>query len=96
MTLIPPAIYDHTPDMPVIEKVLTHAEVTKRCVLAGMKESPTGWNGCTFIIKGTCYIYRVADDLVRRHEQAHCNGWRHEEDFEKYKALVEAQQRRLK
>lgn len=94
MTLIPPAIYDHTPSIPVIEKVLTHEEVTKQCVNIGMSTSPLGWNGCTFIIGGICYIWRVDNDLVRRHEQAHCNGWRHENELEKYKAQVIEQQRR--
>ena len=74
--IIPPAQYDHTPPMPVIEHVMSQAEVTRLCNgLLG--ERPGGWLGCGRInaVDGKCYILHIGSPEVRRHERAHCAGW---------------------
>jgi hypothetical protein len=85
VTLVPPPFYDHVPTRPVVEHVMSKEEVAKWCTVAASKAHaafPPGRTdpaGCSFTNKtdGKCYIIRVDDDLVRRHERAHCNGWKH-------------------
>jgi hypothetical protein len=33
--------------------------------------------GCAHGAAGRCFIVRIADSGVARHELAHCNGWKH-------------------
>jgi hypothetical protein len=35
--------------------------------------------GCAYRLAGRCFIIRVDDPGVARHEPAHCNGWKHPE-----------------
>ncbi len=77
---LPPAIYDHQPNMPVIEHILSHDEVNKACSpLLPPLMNGQQWLGCaTRKYEGSkpiCIVYRVNNDLVLRHEQGHCNGW---------------------
>ena len=50
--LLPPPQYDHPPSIPVIEKVLTHAEIQKICT-RGLPMLPAGkyYGGCTVVTK---------------------------------------------
>ncbi len=74
-TTLPPAVYDHEPSMPIEEHVLSFEQVTAFCQHHwGIDPSHT-YLGCANRVAGTCIIYRVADDRVRRHERAHCAGW---------------------
>jgi hypothetical protein len=77
MTAIPPPQYDHPPSIPVIEKVLSYDAVQAICPkIYGVALMPgQHYNGCGVVIKNVCYIWRVDNDLVRRHERAHCSGW---------------------
>jgi len=86
MTLLPPPQYDVTPPRPVIEHVIPWSEVQKICFDLVLKWNGSteadigrkrGWNGCSGISKddNRCYVWRIADDRVRRHELAHCAGW---------------------
>ncbi len=72
MTLLPPPQYDVPPPMPVIEHVLTHAEVN---ALYNQAYGPGQVNGFAFSRSGTCVIIRIDDPMVARHERAHCAGW---------------------
>ncbi len=76
-TLLPPPQYDHPPTIPVIDRVLSHDEVQRLCPrVAGMAIAPGQFfTGCSQIINGTCYIWRVDDAATLRHERAHCSGW---------------------
>jgi hypothetical protein len=79
MTMLPPAYYDHPPEIPVIEHVLAVEEVTKVCA-ERLGPPPLGsWWGCaTRLYQGSklvCVVYRIDDGTVRRHELGHCNGW---------------------
>jgi hypothetical protein len=80
---IPPQ-YDHPPAIPVVEHVLPLAEVQRHCSLGGRLAAPEGrwWLGCSVVnaIDGKCYVVRIDDPETRRHELAHCNGWRHERE----------------
>jgi hypothetical protein len=31
--------------------------------------------GCAGVVKGKCYLFRIDNPDVRRHELAHSNGW---------------------
>jgi hypothetical protein len=63
-----------------IETVLPDAEVDRRCRSLGLKPSAGKIiRGCTHLAAGRCFITRVDDPGVARHELAHCNGWRHPE-----------------
>ncbi len=84
--LLPPPQYDHQPTIPVIEQVLAASEVQRICfdlvakwngaAEANMRRGIGGWHGCSGIAKdGKCYVWRIDDDDVRRHEFGHCNGW---------------------
>jgi len=68
----PPARYDHPYDGPVVEQVLSLAQVREIC-------GYENW-GCAWITAGTCYRVLLSDgpvsvSFLRRHETAHCNGW---------------------
>jgi hypothetical protein len=78
MAMMPPPLYDHVPNMPVQEHVLDFRSVDAICRRHGLPAlQGRTYNGCAFIIKGVCYIWRIDDASVRRHELAHCNGWIH-------------------
>jgi hypothetical protein len=53
-------------------------EVDRRCRAAGAKSQPGKIiHGCAYRIvqPGRCFIIRIDDPGVARHELAHCNGW---------------------
>jgi hypothetical protein len=71
--VLPPARYDHQPSMPIVEHILSFEQVTAICGQRwGLDRT---YLGCADGSSGKCVVYRVDDDRVRRHEQAHCNGW---------------------
>ena len=76
-TIPPPAIYDYQPTMTVIEYVLTSTEANKVCIRVMNGEAGQGrvWRGCARSSKVICYVWRIDDPKVKRHELAHCNGW---------------------
>jgi hypothetical protein len=80
MTMIPPAQYEHPPSIPVVERVMSWDDVSKLCAnLTGRILIPGEHiHGCAVVSGGVCYIWRLDDAFVRRHEVAHCNGWRHQ------------------
>jgi hypothetical protein len=55
-------------------------EVDRRCRAVGAK-SPSGKiiHGCAHRAAGRCFIIRIDDPGIARHELAHCNGWKHPE-----------------
>jgi hypothetical protein len=62
-----------------LENVLPDVrEVDRRCRATGSK-SPTGGviRGCAHRVVDRCFIIRIDDPGVARHELAHCNGWKH-------------------
>jgi hypothetical protein len=75
--MVLPTQYDHPPSIPVIDKVMSRDEVTALCSAKAHRALPAGewFNGCSAIVAGKCYIWRVDDAAVFRHERAHCNGW---------------------
>jgi hypothetical protein len=75
--MLPPTQYDHPPSIPVIDKVMSRDEVTALCSAKAHRAlAPGEWfNGCSAIIAGKCYIWRIDDAAVFRHERAHCAGW---------------------
>jgi len=79
---MPPPEYDHLPSIQVIEQVMTSDRVNAQChTLPGLKANLT-YTGCISgrLLDGkvVCYVWRIDDASVARHERAHCNGWRHE------------------
>lgn len=76
----PPAIYDYVPEGEVIEFLEDHETLTRVC------QSPNAL-ACTVILpnfKGDkCFIVLPKGtsismlEALRRHEYAHCNGWKH-------------------
>ena len=64
-----------------LETVLPVDEVGQYCRILLGKPPPLGkrYRGCTRGFAGRCFIIRVDDPGVARHELAHCNGWRHPE-----------------
>jgi hypothetical protein len=72
---LPPVQYDFQPNIPVIEKIVTFDEVQKYCTGALILVPGQYFVGCSKVIDGKCYIVRVDDAVVARHERAHCNGW---------------------
>jgi hypothetical protein len=63
-----------------IETVLAgEREVTRRCLAVGSKLPPLGKviRGCAHSAAARCFIIRIDDPGVARHEVAHCNGWKH-------------------
>jgi hypothetical protein len=78
--LMPPAQYDHTPQIPVIERVVPWNELQRFCrgyIEANKVRTTTGYGlwGCSGVVNGKCYLFRIDNPDVRRHELAHCNGW---------------------
>lgn len=67
------------PYTPLTEWIYTAPEVDRRCRSAGAKSSGQ-IIGCSFKIGTHCYIIisQHAAIVLRRHETAHCNGWRHD------------------
>lgn len=80
-----PARFDHAPAVPVIERVLPWSELQPVCfglvakynsAVEAQAKRALGFSGCSGIAgDGKCYVWRIDDDDVRRHELAHCNGW---------------------
>jgi hypothetical protein len=62
-----------------VEEVLPEvADVDRRCRAIGVKVPPGKVSrGCAYNAAGRCFIVRVDDPGVARHELAHCNGWKH-------------------
>src|SRR6266853_6832668 len=83
-TTLPPAIYDHQPTMTVIEYVLTSTEANKVCIRVMSGEAGQGrvWRGCARPGKVICYVWRIDDPKVKRHELAHCSGWSNNHETE--------------
>jgi hypothetical protein len=54
-------------------------EVDRRCRAAFGKPPAAGnvYRGCAHGAVGRCFITRIDDPGVARHELAHCNGWQH-------------------
>jgi hypothetical protein len=54
-------------------------EVNRRCLAMGSKRLPAGRviSGCSYRVVGRCFITRIDDPGVARHELAHCAGWKH-------------------
>lgn len=76
-TTPPPPQYDVTPPMSVFEIVLPLQEVHRICSNTVHVPVPPGlvyW-GCASITQKTCFIWRIDDKRVRRHEMGHCAGW---------------------
>jgi hypothetical protein len=97
---LPPPQYDHPPTIPVIEHVLSVKEVTKICAeWLGPPPLPHGsWWGCAHRqhqnSQPVCIVYRIDNQLVRRHELGHCNGWG--PGHPTAKEIKEAEQNRLR
>jgi hypothetical protein len=64
-----------------LENVLPDArQVDRRCRATGAKSPPgEAIRGCTHRVADRCFITRIDDPGVARHELAHCNGWKHPE-----------------
>lgn len=79
MILEPPAAFDHPYTGPVVEWVVPAPEADRICRVGGLKAYGEQIIGCSFKIGETCYIVlaRHAQAVLRKHETAHCNGWRH-------------------
>jgi hypothetical protein len=81
--LMPPSQYDHPPQVSIIEKVVPWNELQRFCrgiVERDKIRTATGagvW-GCAGVVKGKCYVFRIDNLDVRRHELAHCSGWPHD------------------
>ncbi len=84
--LVPPPQWDHKPTKTVIERVLSREEVQSICwgkiqqfgtTGASAPQAAATFYGCTQSNATTCYIVRVDDERIKRHENAHCNGWVH-------------------
>jgi hypothetical protein len=75
--LEPPAQFVRWSDR--LETVLAgEREVTRRCLAVGTKLPPSKIvRGCAHGAAGRCFIIRIEDPGVARHELAHCNGWKH-------------------
>ena len=75
--LEPPAQFVRWVDR--IETVLPIGEVNRRCQAIGAKHPPPGGflRGCAHGTAGRCFIIRIDDPGIARHEFAHCNGWQH-------------------
>ena len=81
--LEPPSIYLPY-DGPGIELVLPRQRVKTICFVLGVRKYDV--QGCMIWAPGGCLIVipqvgpgvtAAEQDAVRRHENAHCNGWRH-------------------
>lgn len=78
MILPPPAIYDFPYPGPQTVEVLPAPEVDRLCRQSGVSR-PFQIIGCQFFIGDHCFnlISKHAEAVLRLHENAHCNGWRH-------------------
>ncbi len=78
MILEPPAIYDH-PYAPLTESIYKAPMADKLCRQTGLK-GDYQIIGCQFFIGKHCFILISEHALIplRRHETAHCNGWKHD------------------
>jgi len=76
---MPPAQFVRWSDR--LETVLSAGEVARRCEALRGKPPPRGkvLRGCTHGAAGRCFIIRIDDPGVARHELAHCAGWKHPE-----------------
>ena len=77
---MPPQVYDHTPQMVIVDSVLSDIDaVTLSCRAAaqvtGMVMRVPQAQGCAILHDGKCFIWRIADADTLRHEYGHCNGW---------------------
>jgi hypothetical protein len=79
-TFAPPPQYDHVPSVKVIDRVTTQDVVEHWCRDHGVDRGAhyVRIMGCAWLSGDTCLVSRIDDGTVRRHEYAHCNGWRHE------------------
>lgn len=84
MITLPPAIYDHSYDGPVIETILSLSEIKDFCnagldVLACVPFPPNfSGDKCFIYLPKVSFKVSLQDQmLLRRHEIGHCNGWRH-------------------
>jgi len=74
----PPPQYVHPYRGPLVEHVLPLAKARALCAKRGLTA-----DACSWIKDGKCYIVIPTGGPVkqlapyRRHEIAHCNGWRH-------------------
>jgi hypothetical protein len=70
----PPARYDHSYRGKLTVVYLDHLQIRRVC--GGLAVA------CAVVGKGRCTVYMSGLDnwktrITRRHEIAHCNGWRH-------------------
>lgn len=80
---LPPEKFDHSYEGPVIEQLMSAQEISDCCGIDTAQ-------ACMFppnFLGDKCFIYlpwigpggvaKRTQDLLRRHEIGHCNGWRH-------------------
>lgn len=74
-----PTQFDHPYTGHVIEMVMKTEQVDRFCQKSA-PVWPLQYYGCSWIKEGVCYMVLSATntDYIRRHEQAHCNGWPHD------------------
>jgi hypothetical protein len=78
---LPPPQFDHVPSIPVIEHVLSSKDIVNAtCIpLIGKPAEGKMWWGCAIRKmqdgKLVCIVNRIDDQIVKRHEYGHCNGW---------------------
>lgn len=81
MILEPPAIYDHPYSGPVIERIVTAAEVERMCggnIQACILFKPNFYGDSCFVVLpvvGRGGTNQRSQNMLRRHEIGHCNGW---------------------
>lgn len=78
----PPIGFDHAFPGVVQEVIMRAPDVDAFCrARPGMSERAGQIIGCQFFEGGKCVIVlsKHAVPFLRRHETAHCNGWRHGE-----------------
>lgn len=79
---LPPPQFDHAYAGPVIEQVMTAAEVSQYCrgdfTVACMLFPPSFIGDKCYIVLpkvGPGGVAQSYQDVLRRHEVGHCNGW---------------------
>lgn len=74
----PPPAYDFPYPGPLTEWVLPAKDIDPTCRKAGVRGA-FQIMACQFEIGDRCYLVLPMDtpNRYRRHENAHCNGWRH-------------------
>lgn len=83
MIELPPAAFDHPCECVVVEQLASAQDVERRCdgdTLACEITSPLFPADKCFIVLpwvGRGGVAKRTQDLLRRHEIGHCNGWRH-------------------